>query len=150
LNVIRDMIRLEKAVDECLTRLETRARALQPDSDWSNHDDVESIASSSMIPSNRVRIIGRPPSAIRDRDSEQVRQKVGVLEHENLELRKQVQELQKLLAQSGTGDAALKDSKDSIRKEGDTADQDAGRRSLSEGAVWNLVHMSSSGSLSPS
>jgi predicted acylesterase/phospholipase RssA len=147
LNVIRDMIRLEKSLDECLTRLEDRARALQPDSDWSNHDDVESIASSSYMAlgsANRVRIVGRPPSAIRERDSERVRQKVGNLEHENLELRKQVEELQQLLAKNSSGSGAPKDLK---RKEAHAADQDPGHPSLSadsEGAVWNLVQRSTS------
>jgi predicted acylesterase/phospholipase RssA len=147
LNVIRDMIRLEKSLDDCLTRLEDRARALQPDSDWSNHDDVESIASSSYMAlgsANRVRIIGRPPSAIRERDSERVRQKVGNLEHENLELRKQVEELQQLLAKNNSGSGAPKDSK---RKEAHEADQDPGHPLLSagsEGAVWNLVLRSTS------
>jgi predicted acylesterase/phospholipase RssA len=147
LNVIRDMIRLEKALDECLTRLEDRARALQPDSDWSNHDDVESIASSSYMAlgsANRVRIVGRPPSAIRERDSERVRQKVGNLEHENLELRKQVEELQHMLAKNSSGSVAPVESKE---KETNAADQDPGHPSLSagsEGAIWNLVQRSTS------
>jgi hypothetical protein len=108
---------------------------------------VESIASSSYMAlgsANRVRIIGRPPSAIRERDSERVRQKVGNLEHENLELRKQVEELQQLLAKNNSGSGAPKDSK---RKEAHEADQDPGHPLLSagsEGAVWNLVLRSTS------
>lgn len=106
LNAIRDMIRLEKALDDCLMRLEARVRALNPDVDWLNPDDVESIASSSAVFSNsRVRIIGRPPmvDSARQRESDIVRK----LEDENQVLKEQVQRLRaELLAQVGTDENA--------------------------------------------
>lgn len=51
LNAIRDMIRLEKSLDDCLARLEARMRTVAPDLDWSTNcnDDIESIASGSII-----------------------------------------------------------------------------------------------------
>jgi TAG lipase/steryl ester hydrolase/phospholipase A2/LPA acyltransferase len=92
LNAIRDMIRLEKALDDSLARLEDRIRRLHPDGDWSFHDDVDSIASSSNILSSgsaRVRIVGPPPPGFSStfRETERMRRKMETLEEENRELR---------------------------------------------------------------
>jgi len=148
LNAIRDMIRLEKALDECLISLEQRVRELHPDADWSNHDDIESIASSSLMlnSSTRVRIIGRPPSGGRDREAEHVRQKMASLEQENKSLREQLAEMQKLLSKNGTSTSespkGQKEAEDEEKKETSSV-----RASLSDGAeggVWNLVLRSTS------
>ena len=147
LNAIRDMIRLEKALDECLITLEQRVRELHPDVDWSNHDDIESIASSSLMPhsSTRVRIIGRPPSilASRDREAEQARQKMSTLERENQELKEQLAEMQKLLAQkSASSGESPKDQNESENEEKKESASNSVRASVSdgeEGGVWNLV-----------
>jgi predicted acylesterase/phospholipase RssA len=137
LNVIRDMIRLEKALDECLSQLESRARAMQPD--WSTHDDVDvlSIASSSNVAfgaGHRVRVIGLPPSAMVD--SERVRQRVGNLKHENTSLRKKVEELEKRLAQKEDGEVKkVSEVEEDQKEEGHGIMKDG-----AEGAVWNIVH----------
>jgi hypothetical protein len=152
LNAIRDMIRLEKALDDCLARLETRIRTLNPDVDWSCHDDIDSIESGSAAfvtaptsTNHRVRIVGRPPSGIqqRDRESERLRRKVTGLERENQELREELDRLHLQLSAS-SGDLALTTNpvqyKDDERDSQNTAT--TARTTMSdgsEGAVWNLV-----------
>lgn len=150
LNAIRDMIRLEKAVDDGLMRLEERMRAMAPELEWSLHDDIESIASGSAVNSSSrsgyVRIVGRPPlpsvSSIRglDRESERTRKRLSALEEENDQLRKEVEQLRKLVASGGS---VLKRD---LHHEGDnhTGEREAiGRVGSmaegSEGAVWGLV-----------
>ena len=51
LNAIRDMIRLEKVIDDCLNRLEQRLGTLNPE--W--YDDIESITSSNYHHSSSLR-----------------------------------------------------------------------------------------------
>lgn len=93
LNAVRDMIRLEKALDDTLARLEDRLRRLHPEGDWSFHgDDVDSLASSSNLlstSSGRVRIVGPPPPGFSStfRETERMRRKMETLEDENRELR---------------------------------------------------------------
>lgn len=93
LNAIRDMIRLEKALDDSLARLEDRLRSLHPEGDWSFHEDVDSIASSTNVLSTssgaRVRIVGRPPPGFSNtyRETERMRRKMENLEDENRELK---------------------------------------------------------------
>jgi hypothetical protein len=101
LNAIRDTLRLEKALDQCLTRLEAQMRATNPDFDWSTNDDVDSIASSSMVSSSRVRIIGRPfyrshHSGETPGANNALRHRVTGLERENLQLREEVRRLRGL------------------------------------------------------
>jgi hypothetical protein len=148
LNAIRDMIRLEKAVEDCLMRLEDRMRAIAPELEWSLHDDIESIASGSAVHSSSrnggVRIVGRPPlgggSSFRgiDREAERTRKRLSALEEENDHLRKEVEQLRKLVGSSIT--------KSESRDEGDDRpdEQEAIHRAGSmsdgsEGAVWGLV-----------
>jgi hypothetical protein len=145
LNAIRDMIRLEKALDDCLARLESRMRMLNPDVDWSNHDDIESIESSSIVASgstnHRVRIIGRPPScpSVRDHDLERLRLRMSGLERENQHLREELERLRKQTKQLSDESKQERDERESQN----TAT--TGRTSLSdgsEGSVWNLVRSS--------
>jgi len=135
LNTIRDIIRLEKSLDDTLARLEARMRIMNPDMDWTgNNDDIDSIASSSVVAgsSNRVRIVGRPPmgSALRDRDGDRLRQKVNVLEHENNQLREELEQLRKQLKESGDASTEPETETRSPLSDG------------SEGAIWNLVRSS--------
>jgi Patatin-like phospholipase len=109
LRAIRDMLRVERALEDCLLRLEARCREVCPDVDWgsSNDDDVESITSSSIPaggsssagrhPQQRmVRIIGRPPgvgganSARENYNNERMKTKMTRLEQENSALREQL------------------------------------------------------------
>lgn len=103
LNAIRDTLRLEKALDQCLTRLEAHMRATNPDFDWSCNDDLDSIASSSIVSSSRVRIIGRP--YYRSNTNEQpvnnaLRHRVSGLERENQQLREEIRRLRGIVAAS--------------------------------------------------
>ena len=135
LNAIRDMIRLEKVLDDCLARLEGRIRSMNPESDWSTHDDIESIESSSVVAAgsmHRVRIIGRPPTQP-NWDAERLRKKVLGLERENELLREQLEKLQ--------GSFKIPSSSSESIVDVDT-DADADKVTLldgSEGEVWNLV-----------
>lgn len=87
INVIADMIRLERGLDDCLARLHERRRVISPD--W---DDVESIASA---PSTA----GRNHSNVKGvrffggREAERLKHKVMALERENYALRMQLEEL---------------------------------------------------------
>lgn len=106
LNAIRDMMRLERALDDCLYRLEERLRASHGDNEWSFQDDVDSIASSSALctsGSGKVRIIGRP--AISRDDSSVLVHKISHLEDENLRLKQQLNEMKKLLEKQGINGA---------------------------------------------
>ncbi|GKY90344.1 hypothetical protein MPSEU_000008400 [Mayamaea pseudoterrestris] len=100
LNAIRDMLRLEKALDECVCRLE--AQLDRQDVDWSNqHDDIDSIASGSAMASSsysRVKIIGRPPSGLSLRvsnEADRSRRRIVKLEEENRSLREELMRLKK-------------------------------------------------------
>ena len=102
LNVIQDMMRLERSLDDCIARLEERCRQLNPEqSDWSfNGDDVESIASSSLPNSSvarGVRFVGRS-----DRESERLKHKVMSLERENDKLKQKLEIMERQMKTSET------------------------------------------------
>lgn len=146
LNAIRDMIRLEKVLDDCLARLDARMRTLHPDVDWSNHDDIDSIESSSVVASssaNRVRIIGRPSSSgmsMRDRDADRLRSMVSGLERENLLLREEMERLKANLKQNGEESTIeSRQEKDERESQNVTSGERASLSEGSEGAIWNLV-----------
>jgi len=95
LTVIRDMIRVETKIDQCITHLEERYHSMSPDYDalrrW-NNDDADSISISSTVSvANRFRM------ASSGRETELLRQKVHTLERENVALRRQVNQLQHAL-----------------------------------------------------
>jgi regulator of replication initiation timing len=154
LNAIRDMVRLEKALDECLARLEERIRIQNPEVDWSNHDDVESIASSSaFVSSTRVRIVGRPHNsglAIRDREAERTRCQVKALEQENKSLKCELERLRQQLAQNsaGSGMSTEEECEESRQEQAaKTPERSNWHPRLSEGSegeIWNIIHQSRS------
>lgn len=124
------MIRLEKALDTCLGRLEERYRDLHPEIDWAAHDEIESIASGSYPASsttpNRVRFGGIGVVG-QERKAEKMRTKMMSLEQENQKLKQQLQQMEKLLALNAA-------------KEGDKENRTGeGQVTLTEGDVWNLV-----------
>jgi hypothetical protein len=136
LNAIRDMIRLEKSLDDCLARLEARMRMLNPDVDWSNQDDIESIESSSVVASvNRVRIIGRPSTGmtLRDRDAERLRRCVSGLERENQHLREELEQLQRQLAGKQNGEGSTNERQTNDEHENPITGS-TGRTPMSEGS----------------
>lgn len=103
LNAIRDMIRMERALDDCLKRLEERIPAHQME--YLFYDDVDSIASSSaFLSSNQgrsVRIIGRPleeqSSFLNGNSSFTMQNPLQHLQEENQQLKEQLKQLQELL-----------------------------------------------------
>jgi len=108
LNVIREMLRLEKALDSSLTRLEEHNRVFHPESsDCGGCDDLDSICSGGGGGSSghpRVRITNRPPTGfavLRDPSSDRTRQRLTMLESENKMLKQQLGQLEKLLVQNG-------------------------------------------------
>lgn len=147
LNAIRDMIRLEKALDDCLHRLEDRVRSIAPDFDWSTQDDVESIASSTAHASSagrQVKIVGKPPLgvSVRDRDAERMKKKMIALEQENQKLRHQLAEMISRLEKANGDSNEIHDGKnESIGRSAPTASVSDG----SEGAVFNLVRRKGNG-----
>ncbi len=80
LQVIKEMLRGEKAIDRCMARLKERRHQLTPD-DW---DDVESIAS--MTLSSR----SLPQGYGARRETELLKEKILSLELENMELKKEL------------------------------------------------------------
>lgn len=134
LNAIRDMIRLEKALDDCIAHLESRLRELNPDIDWLSHDDIESIASAPMSSSNasRVRIIGRPPLDGRERELERLREEVNRLQRENEYLKEKVRHSEEFPPINVL-------SPNVVINEDNRLVHSASLSSTSEGEIWNLV-----------
>lgn len=82
-SVIQEMLRLETAIDKCIKGLNERIDRLTPDNDW---DDVESITSAT---TSRFKTLGAR------RENELLKQKVLSLELENIEMKKQLELMQK-------------------------------------------------------
>jgi predicted acylesterase/phospholipase RssA len=87
LGVIKEMLRLERAIDKCMNRLIEQRHQLSPDDD-DDWDDIDSITSTT--PSNRSRVLGSR------RQTELLKIKVLQLELENAELRKELEETNNL------------------------------------------------------
>ena len=83
ISVIREMLRLERAIDQCIKSLNERLNKISPENDW---DDVESIAS---VTTSQYKKLGAR------RENELLKQRVHALELENLEMRKQLDYLQR-------------------------------------------------------
>jgi hypothetical protein len=77
------MLRLETAIDKCIKSLHERIDHLSPENDW---DDVESITSAT---NSRYKTLGAR------RENELLKQKVHTLELENLEMKKQLESMQR-------------------------------------------------------
>uniref|UniRef100_A0A7S4JVP5 PNPLA domain-containing protein n=1 Tax=Odontella aurita TaxID=265563 RepID=A0A7S4JVP5_9STRA len=96
LTVIKEMLRVETKIDRCIARLEERLDGLVPDGNGipphsHDDDDVESISSSFVSGTNRLRFLSS------HRETELLRQKVSTLERENVQLRGQVEQLQRAM-----------------------------------------------------
>jgi len=99
LSVIKEMLRTETAIVRCLNNLEERMRLLSPDNDNQNildNEDLDSLTSATQA--SRSRILSA------HRESELLKQKVFTLEHENVELKGQLQKLQEALMKSNKTD----------------------------------------------
>jgi hypothetical protein len=138
------MIRLEKALDQCLAELKNRCHELHPEVEMNEDDDLESIASSTRESfsvslsvadtSTRMAHFG----ASHSRQVETLRNKLVKVENENFSLREQVRFLQSQLAEHVGDNVGSKSShlaSEEKKNEGETLS----RVQLSEGSVWNLV-----------
>lgn len=114
LSVIQDMLRLEKAVDNCLAVLEERSRQLSPEIDWSHYDgdDIESIASSSRRDSvtGRVRVYGY--KSMNGHEADQLKEKVKSQEEEIRALKRQLELMQHMVEQNGSTPKPTLEEKD--------------------------------------
>ena len=142
-SVIKDMIRLEAALDECLARLKERCRELQTDVDWAA-DDLDSIASSTTsVHQTQHQPHHSKPRVVRfarqDRECERLRVKLSKMEQENMDLKHQVQQMQALLKQNGFPDVRFQ-KKDEEKKQDEKERGVPESVQLTEGGVWNLVH----------
>lgn len=121
------MIRLEKALDECLERLKSRLESDFHD----DYDDLDSIASGGMASttaslSNRV-----VRFTVQERQVERLQAELTRVEKENAILREEVIDLKRRLL--GGGDD------DNVQEEKKGEDKEIGRVELSERGVWNVV-----------
>jgi predicted acylesterase/phospholipase RssA len=161
LNAIRDMIRLEKVLDDCLAKLEERWHQMYPDLNLvGQHDDLESIASSSAVmasagvswSNNQVRILGRPSlidhgEYANDRHVNEhakadplVDTQVKQLEQENITLRRELEEMRLAMKQMQDLQAVNKTIVEDDPAQDDSVDGIADPPMLrSEGQVWNMV-----------
>lgn len=142
------MLRLEKALDDCLDQLKIQFQTFHPevDIDMSETDELDSIASGSLQASGGS---GYHTSSLRNRlvrfsgssnnsnsfnaaEMERLRQKINKLEGENTSLRQQVHDMKLLL-----GEEEEEDEPNSNNKDGRGGGKS--KVELSEAGVWNLV-----------
>jgi len=132
-SAIRDMIRLEKSLDECLEHLKIRCSKLHVEIDMSDADDLDSIASSSAS----LNAISLRRSSVRfghHSEIERLNRKVSKLEGENQDLRKKLKELERILPSNV-------DLKKDEEKKIDCKLEIEGREAqdISEGRVWDIL-----------
>lgn len=127
-SVIREMLRLEKALDECLEKLRSRLDEDIYDDEFDELDSITSggVGSTSASMSNRV-----VRFTVQERQVERLRADVGRLEKENAMLREEVKRLKR-------GIIGVEDDAISEEKKGDEPSF-PGRVELSERGVWNVV-----------
>lgn len=129
------MIRLEKSLDECLERLKARCSKIHVDTDMSDTDDLDSIASSSAS----LNAIGIRRSSVRfghHSEIERLNRKVTKLEDENQDLRKKLKELEtfwrsNVNKKQDSGEEKKIDSKLEVESEK--------AQDISEGRVWEIL-----------
>jgi regulator of replication initiation timing len=129
-SVIRDMVRLERALDDSLEHLKIRCQTLRPDTDMSDTDDLDSITSSRL---GLHGSISRKPVvrfAGQEREVEQLKAKLANVEKENISLRQEVSELKDIVGHDDT-------QQNSEEKKADHGVTDLVE--LSEGGIWHLV-----------
>ena len=133
LNVISDMIRLERALDDCLARLQERRRVLSPD--W---DDVESIASApSTTAGNSSHQRSKGVRFFAGREAERLKHKVMILERENFALKMQVQTLTSQVKVSFDDDAMDDANEDGISRT--ISSSSIASLPLNEKGLWSLL-----------
>jgi regulator of replication initiation timing len=108
---------------------------LRPDTDLSDTDDLDSIASGS----TSINTFGARKSIVRfvghHREVERLKEKVSKLERENRGLRQKVEELENILGHND------EDQKNEEEKK--TEEELAKTLELTEGGVWNLRKLDS-------
>ena len=127
-SVIREMLRLEKALDECLDRLRSRINDDFFDEDMDDLDSITSGGMGSATASMSNRVVR---FTVQERQVERLQADVRRLEKENAILRDEILDLKRRFL----GDQDVLCSEE---KKGDDRDF-PGRVALSEGGVWNVV-----------
>lgn len=128
-SVIRDMIRLEKALDECLERLKGRLN----DDFHDDFDELDSIASGG-FGSTSVGVNTRVVRfSVQERKVEKLQAELSKIENENARLRQEVLELKRRLL------AADDESEEKKREDKEVISSPSSRLELSERQVWNVV-----------
>lgn len=101
-SVVRDMIALERALDESLDRLKKRMQEVRPEADMSEEaldDELDSVASSTM---NGLNALHHATRTVRfgptSRDVEILKKKLSLLENENLALRNEIARLKSCMS----------------------------------------------------
>jgi cell shape-determining protein MreC len=163
-SALRDMLRLEKSLDEGLDQLKARLQELRPELDLSEaaeDDDVESIASSTVHThaqyTNGGRFVRFTASSASAREVERLQNNLSRAEEENRHLRQEAKELRDILTRSGVRledyDLALTAvARDPKANFVDEKESDGSSRGLSvpamihsEGGVFNLVRNQQNG-----
>jgi len=124
LGVIRDMLRLEKALDECLESLKSR---LNRDFAYDDFDELDSIASGGVGSTNASMTNRVVRFAVQERQVEKLQVELIKVEKENAMLREEVVMLKKRFLEQ----------EPSEEKKGE--EQEFNRVELSERGVWNVV-----------
>lgn len=92
LRVLQEMLRIERSIDAGLAKLDHRLKSVSSGCDNTlPNDDIDSLSSSAIAATYRARLPGL------GREAELLKEKVGLLEQENKQLRQQVMRLQKSL-----------------------------------------------------
>jgi hypothetical protein len=129
--VLRDMLRLERALDEGLERLKRRAQELRPDADVSESaDDLDSITSSTINATSPAHSARGVRFGSTKGEVAVLERKLANMERENLRLRHEVEELRTLLGRIDKASSEEKKPDENVI---------AVSTIHSEGDVFNLV-----------
>mmetsp|Transcript_15732 Transcript_15732/g.27368 ORF Transcript_15732/g.27368 Transcript_15732/m.27368 type:complete len:136 (-) Transcript_15732:1459-1866(-) len=131
------MISLERSLDDALDQLKTRLQEVRPDSDLSEElaDDLESIASTTFsAPHKNIRTVRFQGSS---KEVEILQKRLSSMERENHVLRKEIEELKKLLGQKTAATTSL--DSNFIQEEKKAEDKDSKTAILNEGGILKFI-----------
>lgn len=124
-------------MDECLERLKARCSKLHRETDMSDADDLDSIASSSASPS----VMGLRRSSVRfagqHLEFERLKQKVSKLEDENQDLKSKLREVEIFLRSKVDKEKESEEKKEVDGKE--EIEKGNNSQEISEGRVWEIL-----------
>lgn len=106
LRVLKEMLRIERSIDSGLAKLDRRLKSISLERDATlPNDDIDSLSSSAIAATYRARLPGL------GREAELLKEKVCLLEQENMRLRQQVMRLQRSMGISHSGPGATLEGK---------------------------------------